>query len=90
MTTDQPANLAGQPLSARELDVLELAANGLDNEAISRVLFLSRHTVRSHLQRIARKLCTHGRAHAVGVAIATRQLAPRRITIPAARTEQES
>ncbi|MFE2352231.1 helix-turn-helix domain-containing protein [Kitasatospora cineracea] len=87
-TTSQDASLAGQPLSPRELDVLVLVGNGLDNEAIGKMLFLSRHTVRSHLQRIARKLCTHGRAHAVGVAIATRQLAPRSIIVPVHHTAE--
>jgi pimeloyl-ACP methyl ester carboxylesterase/DNA-binding CsgD family transcriptional regulator len=56
-------------LSARELDVLNLAAEGLDNDAIAARLVLSVRTVERHLQNIYATLGLQGRtarAAAVG------------------------
>ncbi|PGX21029.1 DNA-binding response regulator [Priestia megaterium] len=44
------------PLSARELEVLQLVAKGLSNRDISAHLFISEHTVKSHLKNILSKL----------------------------------
>ncbi|MCM3184039.1 DNA-binding NarL/FixJ family response regulator [Priestia megaterium] len=44
------------PLSARELEVLQLVAKGLSNRDISVQLFISEHTVKSHLKNILSKL----------------------------------
>ncbi|MGE7879778.1 response regulator [Peribacillus muralis] len=44
------------PLSARELEVLQLVAKGLSNREISETLFISEHTVKSHLKNILSKL----------------------------------
>ncbi|MBD8844109.1 response regulator [Priestia megaterium] len=44
------------PLSARELEVLRLVAKGLSNRDISAQLFISEHTVKSHLKNILSKL----------------------------------
>ncbi|MEK4718992.1 response regulator transcription factor [Priestia sp. FSL W8-0524] len=44
------------PLSARELEVLQLVAKGLSNRDISTQLFISEHTVKSHLKNILSKL----------------------------------
>ncbi|MGG0591890.1 response regulator transcription factor [Priestia megaterium] len=44
------------PLSARELEVLQLVAKGLSNRDISMQLFISEHTVKSHLKNILSKL----------------------------------
>ncbi|MED3932686.1 response regulator transcription factor [Priestia megaterium] len=44
------------PLSARELEVLQLVAKGLSNRDISAQLFISEHTVKSHLKNILGKL----------------------------------
>ncbi|MGG0463650.1 response regulator [Priestia aryabhattai] len=44
------------PLSARELEVLQLVAKGLSNRDISTKLFISEHTVKSHLKNILSKL----------------------------------
>ena len=48
-------------LSARELEVLRLAADGLDNEAIAIALTLSVRTVERHLQNAYAKLGLTGR-----------------------------
>ena len=44
------------PLSNRELEVLHLVAKGLSNRDISESLFISEHTVKSHLKNILSKL----------------------------------
>ncbi|MFC0189603.1 response regulator [Fictibacillus aquaticus] len=44
------------PLSAREQEVLQLVAKGLSNKDISKSLFISEHTVKSHLKNILGKL----------------------------------
>ncbi len=49
-------------LSARELDVLALAADGHDNDAIAAELSLSQRTVERHLQNIYAKLGLQGRS----------------------------
>ncbi len=57
------------PLTARELSVLSLVAEGQSNRAIGESLELSALTVKSHLARIARKLGTGDRAALVAVAL---------------------
>jgi ATP/maltotriose-dependent transcriptional regulator MalT len=56
---------AGDPvdslLSPRELEVLRLAADGLDNDAIAAALVLSVRTVERHLQNVYGKLDLTGR-----------------------------
>lgn len=49
-------------LSARELDVLQLAARGRSNEEIAAELFLSPRTVERHLQNAYTKLGVSGKA----------------------------
>lgn len=48
-------------LSARERDVVELLAQGASNGDISRALFISVPTVKSHLQHVYRKSGVHSR-----------------------------
>ena len=60
-----PANRAVQPaevLSPRELEVLQLAAEGLDNDAIAERLTLSARTIERHFSNIYDKLDIHGRS----------------------------
>lgn len=52
-------------LTARELEVLALVAEGLDNGVIGRRLGVSRSTVKHHLEAIFAKLGVHGRMEAV-------------------------
>jgi LuxR family maltose regulon positive regulatory protein len=54
-----------EPLSARELEVLRLIAEGLSNDAIARKLFLSTGTVKVHLKHIYGKLDVNSRTQAV-------------------------
>jgi DNA-binding NarL/FixJ family response regulator len=58
---DAPAN-AG--LTAKELEILTLLADGLSNPEIAKRLWLSRETVKSHLANLYRKLNVHNRTQA--------------------------
>ena len=51
-------------LTARELDVLKLVAQGLSDSDIAARLFLSEHTVKRHLANILHKLGLPSRAAA--------------------------
>lgn len=56
-------------LSAREVEVLGLVADGRSNKEVGASLGLSALTVKSHLARIARKLGTGDRAEMVAMAM---------------------
>ena len=56
-------------LTAREVEILRLAADGLTTREIAARLFLSSSTVKSHLDNIYRKLDASDRAHAVAIAL---------------------
>jgi DNA-binding NarL/FixJ family response regulator len=61
----------GKPLSEltrREIEVLWLLADGLDQDAIADRLVISHATVATHIQRILKKLGVHSRAQAVSLA----------------------
>lgn len=62
VTTGPTADI---PLTAREVEVLELLASGLSQEAIAESLFISSKTVGTHVQRIITKLGVHSRTEAV-------------------------
>jgi DNA-binding NarL/FixJ family response regulator len=55
-------------LSARELEILELLAEGKGNQDIARRLFLSPKTVRNHISNILAKLHLPDRAQAIAAA----------------------
>jgi len=55
-------------LSARELQILALVAEGKTNKQIGAHLYLSAATIHSHLAKVFRKLDANDRAHAVAKA----------------------
>ena len=57
----------GQDPTAREIEVLQLVADGLVNREIGERLFLSEETVKSHVRHLLAKLQSRSRAHAVAV-----------------------
>lgn len=57
-------------LSGRELEVLQSLAHGDRTEDMANALFLSTHTVRSHVKSVLRKLGARTRAHAVAIGYA--------------------
>jgi LuxR family transcriptional regulator, maltose regulon positive regulatory protein len=62
---DLPAQSLTEPLSQRELEVLQLIAQGLSNRDISERLFLALDTVKGHNRRIFGKLSVQRRTEAV-------------------------
>ncbi|CAL9580616.1 Transcriptional regulatory protein LiaR [Streptomyces sp. enrichment culture] len=61
-----------EALTKRELEVLQLVADGLSNQQISKRLFLSQATVKSHLVHVYAKLGVDSRTAAVATAAARR------------------
>lgn len=55
-------------LTPNEYKILQLVAKGLSNKEIGIHLFVSTHTVKSHLSIILRKLKAENRSHAVYIA----------------------
>jgi DNA-binding NarL/FixJ family response regulator len=67
----RPAEAVNGPLgdlSRRELEVLDLVAQGLTNRTIATRLVLSEHTVNRHVANILRKLGLSSRAAAASLA----------------------
>ncbi|KJH83940.1 LuxR family transcriptional regulator [Pseudomonas fluorescens] len=66
---DPPSTMAEETvLSHRELEVLELIAQGYSNQQIAEQLFISLHTVKTHSRRIHSKLGVQRRTQAVAKA----------------------
>ncbi|WP_030219725.1 response regulator [Streptomyces bikiniensis] len=61
-----------EALTKRELEVLQLVGEGLSNAQISKALFLSQATVKSHLVHVFAKLGVDSRTAAVAAATARR------------------
>ena len=62
-------HLGDDPLSARELEVLRLMAEGNSNRRIGEALSISEATAKSHVQRILGKLQARDRSHAVALGL---------------------
>lgn len=79
------------PLSPRELEVLELVADGRPNKAIAAHLGLSEFTVKRHVQNILRKIGVRSRWEASASYLAQRQdvVAPMSIVLSGMDTDPE-
>jgi DNA-binding NarL/FixJ family response regulator len=60
-------NAIGEPLSDREIDVLERVSKGQANKEIARALSLSEDTIKAHMRSIFNKLDVSDRTQAVTV-----------------------
>ncbi len=56
-------------LSAREFDVVQELVDGHSTDAAAAKLYISRHTFRTHLKNISRKLGTHSSLETVSLAV---------------------
>jgi DNA-binding NarL/FixJ family response regulator len=65
----EPTQPLRVPLSAREIEVLDLAARGNSNKIIARRLGISDQTVKNHVSAILRKLEVNDRTEAVVYAL---------------------
>jgi len=63
------SHAAGEMLSAREVQVLELIAAGNSNKRIGAQLFINEETVKGYIKRIFAKLDARDRTHAVVIAL---------------------
>ncbi len=64
-TTNNSQSELIEPLSQRELEVLQLICQGLSNNEICKRLFLALDTVKGHNRRIFEKLQVHRRTEAI-------------------------
>jgi LuxR family maltose regulon positive regulatory protein len=67
---EPPADIPvlSEPLTAKEIRILELLAEGYSNGAMAEKLFISDSTVRTHLRNINTKMATKSRMQAVALA----------------------
>ncbi len=68
-TTNAATTDLAEPLSEREMEVLELMAKGLPNKQISKELWIGETTVKTHVSHILRKLGQADRTQAVLAAV---------------------
>lgn len=69
-TADGVANAVVSPLTARELDVLRLVADGHNHQWVAQQLHISLNTVKTHLRSLRHKLDVARTGEAVAVALA--------------------
>jgi DNA-binding NarL/FixJ family response regulator len=74
ITMTQLGQPSAGPLSPRELEVLDLVAQGLSNAQIGARLYISEGTVKRHLTNIYLKLDVRSRTNAINKAVALRLL----------------
>lgn len=58
---DKSCLIEDYKLTGRELEIVELVSRGLSNQEIAERLFLSYHTVRTHIENILRKMSVNNR-----------------------------
>jgi DNA-binding NarL/FixJ family response regulator len=66
---ERPVETLDDPLTARELEVLQSLAQGLANKQIAQALIISEHTVKFHVSAIYAKLGVTNRTEAVRAGI---------------------
>jgi DNA-binding NarL/FixJ family response regulator len=66
---EEPAEPRVPRLTEREMEVLRLVAQGMNNRDISKDLFISENTVKNHIRNILEKLHLHSRMEAVVYAV---------------------
>jgi DNA-binding NarL/FixJ family response regulator len=66
---DERQQLPAPRLTDREMEVLKLVAQGLNNRDIAKELFISENTVKNHIRNILEKLHLHSRMEAVVYAV---------------------
>jgi two-component system NarL family response regulator len=69
MSRSDRAQVPSPRLTDRELEVLKLVAQGLNNREIAKRLFISENTVKNHVRNILEKLQLHSRMEAVMYAV---------------------
>ena len=69
MSRPEREHVPGLRLTERELEVLRLVAQGLNNREIAKQLFISENTVKNHVRNILEKLQLHSRMEAVMYAV---------------------
>ena len=74
--TDSADNYVQRTLTARELEVLDLASLGLTNATLAERLGVTVSAVKFHLASIYRKLAVANRTEAVAIYLRSGQLAP--------------
>ena len=57
-----------EKLTEREITILKLLTQGLDNKEIAKIIHISRHTVKAHMSAIIKKLDAKNRTNAVYIA----------------------
>lgn len=76
--TSEKVSCDGIKLSPREIEIIQLVAEGLSNKEIAERLFLSVHTVTTHRKNIMNKLGINNTAGLVMFAVKQNILAPNR------------
>ena len=66
---EQKQQMPSPRLTDREMEVLTLVAQGLNNRDIARELYISENTVKNHVRNILEKLHLHSRMEAVVYAV---------------------
>jgi len=67
LLTPREREVLGDRLTARELEVFGQLAAGMDRRGVARVLGVSPHTVRTHIQKIFVKLDVHSMIEALAL-----------------------
>ena len=67
--TDEKPTMPTPKLTDREMEVLRLVAQGMNNRDIAKALYISENTVKNHIRNILEKLHLHSRMEAVVYAV---------------------